>query len=293
MPADPDYNVLRPVVKWAGGKRQILPYLVCALPPRWIRYYEPFIGGGALLIELFTRHQLRNATIADLNPELVNLYCILRDRPEDLIQALEQDGYENNREAYEKARDTFNRIRGVSNCALDRAVLLVYLNRHGYNGLWRVNRKGEFNVPFGRYKKPRLPSAELIRAFSSLLSGITICHADFESAVVGATSGDLVYFDPPYHPVSPTASFTAYGAGGFSYHDQERLARISRDLASRGVAVIVSNSDTPEIRDLYSGFALQSVPANRSINSRGDRRTGAVELILTAGFGDSIPSGNW
>jgi DNA adenine methylase len=282
--------VLRPVVKWAGGKRQILPHLIHSLPLRWNQYYEPFIGGGALFIELYTLDLLRKATIADLNPELVNLYQVVRDRPEDLIQALEMEKHKNTQEAYQKARDTFNQIRSAPDRSLERAVLLLYLNRHGYNGLWRVNRKGEFNVPFGRYKDPRLPAAELIRMFSRMLAQVTICNADFETVVATAQAGDLVYFDPPYQPVSSTASFTAYGAQGFSYQDQVRLAAVSHQLAERGVTIIVSNSDTPEIRDLYEGFSLQSIPANRVINSRGDRRTGAMELILSAGFNEDIAS---
>ena len=161
------------------------------------------------------------------------------------------------------------------------AALLVYLNKHSYNGLWRVNRKGHYNVPFGKYTRLSLPSHQSLLKFSRMLQGITLMHADFGHIVRTAKRGDFVYFDPPYHPLSKTASFTDYTTGGFAFTDQERLARVFHRLSDRGVRLMLSNSSTPEIEELYDGYTIHTVNAKRFINCKGERRGGAFELIIT------------
>ncbi len=282
--------MIKPLVKWAGGKRQILHHLLNHLPNSWQHFYEPFIGGGALFIALGNQGRINEATISDANTELVNLYRVVQTQPEDLIQALSRPEFENNREKYLELRETFNRKR-ESLDPIDKAALFLYLNRHGYNGLWRMNRKGDFNVPFGKYKSPRFPTRELILGFSKLLKNVTILEADFAHAVGKARTGDFVYFDPPYFPVSSTSHFTAYHGKEFLFEDQVRLSRLCRNLTERGVAVMISNSCSSEIRDLYRGFHIELITAGRSINCRGDRRTGIPEMIITNYFseGKSTP----
>lgn len=274
--------MLKPVVKWAGGKRQILPHLSKHLPDQWDHYYEPFVGGGALLIHLYNHNLLNHATISDTNGELVDLYRVIRDNPEELIHALNDPILCNTRKDYLELRQRFNRLKRYRRYSIEKAVLFLYLNRHGYNGLWRVNRRGEFNVPFGRYRSPALPSPEHIGAFSLMLKEVVIRKGDFASATKKAKAGDFVYFDPPYQPVSGTANFTSYVAGGFTYNEQVRLARICTELRNRGVAVMVSNSFTPEILSLYQGFTINRVIAHRAINSKPDARSGITELIITS-----------
>jgi DNA adenine methylase len=273
--------VIKPVVKWAGGKRQILAHLIDHLPVSWEHYYEPFIGGGALLIALKNRGMINKATISDANPELVNLYRVIQKRPTDLIRALKHPEFKNNRQQYLEMRNAFNRIRGDPSKTVERSALFLYLNRHGYNGLWRVNRKGEFNVPFGRYNSPMLPSPGLILAFSHLLECVSILEGDFAVTVQKARKGDFVYCDPPYFPISSTSRFTAYHVKEFSFEDQIRLSNVCKSLTNHGVSVMVSNSWASEICELYRGFNCEIIEAARPINSRGDRRSGIPEMIIT------------
>jgi len=218
--------MLKPLVKWAGGKRQLLPELTKRLPEKWKTYYEPFVGGGALLIELYKKKMLKSAVISDLNEELINLYCVVKNRPYELIEMLSNADFKNEKETYLKLRERFNEIIGNPEYSIERAALLLYLNKHCYNGLWRVNKAGKFNVPFGRYKNPSMPSRKHILEFSSMLKSVEILNLDFEKAVSFASEGDFVYFDPPYQPVSETAYFTDYTSTGFDYSEQKRLAKV-------------------------------------------------------------------
>lgn len=270
-----------PLLKWAGGKRQLRTELLKRLPNRWATYYEPFIGGGALLVELANRDRLTKAVIGDLNAELVNLYRVVQQDPDGLVQALAGTKFRNDPDSFRQLRMEFNALIGTRKRPVDRAALLVYLNKHSYNGLWRVNRKGRYNVPFGKHPRMSLPSPESVHAFSRMLCGVSLFHADFEYVVRTAKAGDFVYFDPPYHPLSRTACFTDYTTGGFSFRDQERLARVFCRLSERGVRAMLSNSCTPEIEELYSGFSIHTVPAKRFINCKGTRRNGTHELIVT------------
>ena len=270
-----------PLLKWAGGKRQLRSELTRRLPERWGTYFEPFIGGGALLVELTNMDRLDRAVIGDKNPELVNLYRVVKEDPEGLFRALLDEKFRNDEESYRSLKAEFNTLIGTRKHPVERAALLVYLNKHSYNGLWRVNRKGYYNVPFGKYSRLSLPSNQSLLKFSRMLGNVTLMHADFEQVVRTAKREDFVYFDPPYHPLSKTACFTDYTTGGFSFDDQERLARAFRRLSDKGALLMLSNSSTPEIKDLYEGFAIHTVSAKRFINCKGEKRGGAVELIVT------------
>lgn len=255
--------------------------LLVRLPVAWGRYYEPFVGGGALLINLYNMQRLSGATIADANEELINLYKVVRARPDDLIESLKNRAFTNHRGQYLQNRSLFNSMRGKKGLEVDRAAYFTYLNRHGFNGLWRVNKDGDFNVPFGTYTNPQLPSPADITAFSEMLREVTILHEDFERSVGTVQRGDFVYFDPPYHPLSSTSNFTGYQPGGFHFQNQARLAEVCRNLSGRGVFLMVSNSDRQEVIGLYEGFKVDRITAKRAINSRPDRRSGISELVIT------------
>jgi len=275
------YGVIVPLLKWAGGKRQLRSELTGLLPDHWGTYFEPFIGGGALLVELANLGRLDRAVIGDKNPELVNLYRVVKQDPERLTRALADEKFRNDDESFRQLKAEFNALIGTRRRPVERAALLVYLNKHSYNGLWRVNRKGHYNVPFGKYTRLSLPSHQSLLKFSRMLQGITLMHADFEHIVRTAKRGDFVYFDPPYHPLSKTARFTDYTTGGFPFEDQVRLARVFRRLSDKGVLLMLSNSCTPEIEELYEGFFRHTVTAKRFINCNGRKRSGASELIIT------------
>ena len=269
---------LKPILKWAGGKRQILPYLLKYLPDDFNTYYEPFAGGLALLIELFNQNRIKKAVISDINKDLINLYRIIKEKPYDLISRLKEIPFKNNREDYYSARKLFNSIEPEEN--VTRAALLLYLNRHGYNGLYRVNSKGEFNVPFGRYDNPSLPDEDNIVKFHEMLKSCEILNLDFAEAVKMARRSDFVYFDPPYMPLNETSYFTDYTSGGFSERDQERLALVFKKLSSEGVFVIQSNSDNQFIRQLYAEYNIVEIEARRNINSNASKRGSVKELII-------------
>jgi len=267
----------RPFLKWAGGKAGLAEELLRRAPAAFGSYFEPFVGSGALFFRLLRQGLPGSAHLSDSNGELVDAYLAVRDHPEALVALLA--GYPHNAEFYYA-------LRAKDPAALDlmaRAARTIYLNKTGYNGLYRVNRRGQFNVPFGRYRSPRYCDAENLRAVSAALKGIDIRCAPFESVLERAAHGDLVYFDPPYAPLSATACFTAYQPGGFSPADQARLRDVCAELARRGVHVLLSNSDTELVRALYGAppFRLHRVQAGRAINSNGARRGKVIELIVT------------
>ncbi len=260
----------RPFLKWVGGKGQLLDQFRSLLPDTFGRYFEPFLGGGAL----FFARGPGSAVLADVNVELVDCYCAIRDSVDDVIRALRKHRYE--KEHYYAVR-----LRRPESMTLPRrAARTIFLNRSGYNGLYRVNRAGRFNVPFGRYTNPTLCDASNLHACSKALQGVELRCCGFASAVEDAQRGDFVYFDPPYVPVSPTANFTQYAAGRFGWAQQQELAKVFRDLAGRGVSVMLSNSDTPEVRALYRGFRIDGVAATRMINSNPERRGKVTEVVV-------------
>lgn len=271
---------MKPIVKWAGGKTRLLPELLKRVPRTIDTYVEPFAGGAALFFALAARavehgeRPFKRAVLADKNEDLVACYRAVRDRVEDVISALRPYRYD--RELYYRAREQDPRtLDDVS-----RAARLVFLNRTCYNGLWRVNSKGKFNVPFGKYKNPTILDADGLRAAARLLEGVTIEIADFEKVTRKLGKKDFVYFDPPYVPVSKTADFTSYSAEGFDRADQERLRDRMRELKARGARALLSNADTPETRELYSEFAVDTVLMPRNINSDGKKRGDIAELLV-------------
>ena len=267
----------KPFVKWAGGKSRLLPELLARVPPRVKTYVEPFAGGAALFFALAREQRFEQAILTDRNEELVACYRAVRDDVEALIEALAGYTHDEDRFYTERDRDT-RRLSDV-----DRGARFIFLNRTCFNGLWRVNAKGKFNVPFGRYKNPRICDPEGLRAAARALAGAVIEVSDFDDAVrklAKLGKRDFVYFDPPYVPVSHTADFTAYASGGFGPRDQERLVQTLRWLGSRGVKAMLSNADTARTRELYAGFTTVQVKMPRSINSDATKRGDTGELIV-------------
>jgi DNA adenine methylase len=269
----------RPFLKWAGGKRQLLPALtgaVAAAGP-FRHYHEPFLGGGALYFALARAGRLpAGSYLSDLNQPLIETYLAVRDEVDGLIQLL----HEHKRRHSE---DYFYRVRSESPATpIARAARILYLNRTCYNGLYRENSKGQFNTPFGRYKDPVICDTENLRAVSEFLQDTELACVDFSSVLERAEPNDLVYFDPPYVPLSRTANFTAYSREGFGPKDQERLAQTFAALARHGVKVVLSNSMTDSTRALYEGFPITAVMATRRVNSRAERRGAIPEAIVTS-----------
>ncbi len=270
----------QPVLKWAGGKRQLLPQILSHLPERIDTYYEPFVGGGAVFFALAAEGRFRRAVISDQNADLICVYEAVRDDVEGVIAALSRMPH--SEEAYYRVRSS--RPRTLAR----RAARVIYLNRTGYNGLYRVNRSGQFNVPYGRYKRPRICDADNLRSVSEALNQVTVRVEDFETVVRRARRGDAVYFDPPYVPVSRSASFAAYHSVPFQLDEHRRLTRTYRRLVECGVCAVLSNSDTPETRALYSELSFDVVSARRSINSNTQGR-GPVRELLVFGVAEPKP----
>jgi DNA adenine methylase len=278
---------VKPVLKWAGGKRQllepILSFVDRAFPDRIEKYYEPFAGGAAVFFALVSRGKFEKARLSDMNADLIRVYSALRDDAESVILELQKLlDLGHSEEVYYKVRDK----RPVKPSA--RAARLIYLNRTGYNGLYRVNRSGEFNVPFGRYKTPRILDKPRLFAAAEALQGVELTVEDFEESCKAAKRGDFVYFDPPYVPVSKTASFAAYHSKAFDFAEHQRLAKTFARLNKRRVTLLLSNSDTPETRELFQAFDTRTVQATRAINSKGAKR-GAVPELLVHGDANKRP----
>jgi len=271
---------VRPIVKWAGGKTRLLPHLLARVPAELRTYAEPFAGGAALFFALSAedargRKTFERAVLADQNQDLVACYRAVRDEVERVIDALR--GYRYDRDVYYATRALDP--RGMSD--VERAARLVYLNRSCFNGLWRVNAKGEFNVPFGRHKNPRILDEDGLHAAAHALRKVDLRLCDYGEVTATLGEGDFVYLDPPYVPVSATASFTSYVAGGFGPGDQLRLADELARLRARGVLAMLSNADTAATRELYKDFANHVVRAPRAINSDPDGRGDTSELVVT------------
>lgn len=279
-----------PFIKWAGGKTQLLSQLAPYFPQRYERFYEPFIGGGAVYFHL----QPRSACLADINPELINLYRVVREMPEALMAMLDDLAQRRDYETFyyelrerqpvdlapERLDD--DRIPVQDRDRLWVAARTLYLNKTGFNGLFRVNSKGRFNVPWGRRKRlPQLYRRDELLNAARLLQGAEIRVADFADLLATAQAGDFVYLDPPYHPVSPTASFTSYTRLDFPPDEQERLAQWLHRLDERGIRFLLNNSDTEFTRQLYAPFNIAVAQARRMINSAGDKRGPVNELIVT------------
>lgn len=303
--APPAEQPARPILKWAGGKRQLLPALRPYYPPMFRRYFEPFLGSGAVFLDLYNRGSLegREVYLSDINGDIIGCYRAVRDDPGRVIAsltALEREHRARGREHFYVVRDErFNPARRALETGSGQApryppelaAMLIYLNRTGYNGLFRVNADGAFNVPAGRYASARICDADNLRRLATALRGRGV-HVDirpFDLALGRAGRRDFVYLDPPYAPLSRTAHFRSYTAGGFGAEQQSALQRSVLALASRGAQVLLSNSVAPAIRDLYAenaeahsaGLRAVTVPARRAINSQAAGRGAVLEYLIT------------
>lgn len=266
-------------LKWAGGKASLLRQYAPFFPERAATYYEPFVGSAAVFFQLRNRDFAEQYRLSDVNPELVNVYRVVRDQVEALIARLKahqadhgKDHYYAVREMDRKGLDRFSEI--------ERAARMIYLNRTCYNGLWRVNSRGHFNVPMGRYKNPGIVREARLRAASEALQGVEIEQCPFSEAVVDAGADDFVYFDPPYVPVNATSNFTSYSAHDFGEADQRELAGVFAGLAARAM---LSNSDVPLVHELYGDFQIETIKAKRRINSNAERR-GTISEVLVLNY---------
>ena len=263
-----------PIVKWVGGKRQLMFELLKNMPKDYNRYFEPFIGGGALFFEL----QPDNAYISDMNEELINLYQVVRDNVVELITDLQK---------HDISKEYFMEIRNIDRTEeyenwsdVQKASRFIYLNRTCFNGMYRVNSKGEFNVPFGHYKNPRILDENNLVNCSNLLQRTEIKHADFSEILKKVKKGDFVYFDPPYVPLSETSSFTSYTKNGFDMDMQFKLRDVCDELDSMGVKFLLSNSDTKLVNELYENYNIKKVFASRQINANADGRGKITEVLV-------------
>jgi DNA adenine methylase len=267
-----------PFIKWVGGKGKLLGQLLPLLPPgaELMRHVEPFAGGAALF---FARRPGR-ALLCDVNPALTDLYLAVRDDVDSVIEALEPLVAQHAAASgsYYAVRERYNARRSASRA--ERAAMFVYLNKTCFNGLHRVNRKGEFNVPEGRYKNPRILDEENLRSASAALAGCEIKNQGFEALLGSAKPGDFVYLDPPYEPVSRTSNFTSYAEEGFSQRDQERLRDVYAELDRRGCKLMLSNSDAPFIRELYRSWRIDLVAAPRAVSCDARGRGLVSEVVV-------------
>lgn len=275
----------RPFLKWAGGKGRLIEQYRAFLPAKMRHYHEPFLGGGAIFFHLHDRCD--RAVLADLNDELVNVYRCVRDDVEAIIEILHQHQQRHCRDYYYAVRAN-TQLRS----AIHRAARLIYLNKTCFNGLYRENSKGHFNVPMGRYKKPKVCDATTLKQASAALQHADLICAEFTAMLNRAESDrDFVYFDPPYHPISATSSFTSYNRYGFRAEDQQRLQQTFTALAERGIQVMLSNSDCAFIRQLYQDFYIYEIQASRAINSNAQRRGKISELVITSYPADTAAEG--
>ena len=270
---------LQPFTKWTGGKRQLLPVIRELMPKTYNRYFEPFVGGGALFFDLAPK----DAVINDFNAELINCYQQIKDNPQELIEILKVHQEYNSKEYYLDLRsaDRDERIDMMSE--VQRAARILYMLRVDFNGLYRVNSKNQFNVPYGRYKNPKIVDENLVSAISTYLNNnkIEIKKGDFEKAVLDVQQGDFVYFDPPYIPLSETSAFTSYTHEGFSYDDQVRLRDTFKRLSDTGAYVMLSNSSSALVEELYKDFNIHYVEATRTNGAKSSSRGKISEIIVT------------
>lgn len=263
-----------PIVKWVGGKRQLMFELLKNMPKSYNRYFEPFIGGGALFFEL----QPEQAYISDMNEELINLYSVVQDNVYELIKDLSK---------HEVSKEYFLEIRNIDRTEqytelsdVERASRFIYLNRTCFNGMYRVNSQGQFNVPFGHYKNPRIIDENNLLNCSELLKKTEIKCADFSEILTKVKKGDLVYFDPPYVPLNETSSFTSYTKDGFDINMQFKLRDVCDELDNNGVKFMLSNSDTKLVNELYVNYEIKKVFASRQINANADGRGKITEVLV-------------
>lgn len=264
-------------IKWAGGKTQLISQYAELYPQKFNRYFEAFLGSGAVFFDIKNRFMPLQCFLSDINENLINTFKAVRDNVEELIVLLkEHRDKDNSREYFNRQRDKFNSMES----GLEKAAIFIYLNKTCFNGLYRVNSKGKFNVPFGKYKKPAILQENKLRKASELLQGAMIAPIPFTEALEKAKNGDFVYLDPPYFPLTSTASFTAYQKDAFLENEQKQLAQLFKELDEKGCFVMLSNSDTPFIRELYRKFSIVTVKARRAINCIGTKRGKINEIVV-------------
>ncbi len=272
--------LVQPFLKWAGGKRQLLPAIKEYLPAKYTEYYEPFIGAGAVLFSL----QPKKSIINDTNSELVNCYQVIKHQSEELLKLCQQHKEYNSKEYYYQLREQDRQSDFDKLLPLERAARIIYLNKTCFNGLFRVNSSGQFNVPYGKYKNPTIADPTVIKAISNYLNQawVSILNGDFEQAVATAKKGAFIYFDPPYHPLNDTSSFTGYSMNGFGEEQQTRLRDLCNDLSDKGCQILVSNSATPLIKSLYDDprYEVVEVKATRAINAVSSKRGKINEVLI-------------
>jgi len=270
----------KPFVKWAGGKRQLITSLEGHLPKKFGTYFEPFLGGGALLFHLLNQSPNLKCNISDLNSDLILAYITIRDKVEQLVESLERHS---GKYSADKIEYYYSVRESAPKNQIEKVSRLLFLNKTCFNGLYRVNSKGQFNVPLGRYTNPSIVNKENLISVSKILQSknIAIRCQDFEAILDEAKKDDYVYFDPPYQPVSKTANFTSYTKCEFTYDDLKRLANVCQKLDKKDCKVLLSNSNTKEVRKLFSSkWKVVEVSANRAINSNSKKRTGHTELLI-------------
>jgi DNA adenine methylase len=271
----------QPFLKWAGGKSQLLYQYEPYFPKDHMRgYYEPFVGSGAVFFHLRGRELFETYYLSEINVELLNCYRIVRDRVEDLIKLLAEHKTRHNHEYYYFVRNRDRDSMWSHASPVERAARMIYLNKTCYNGLWRVNQQGHFNVPMGRYKNPDIVNEDRLRAASRALQGVELAAEDFELVIRRASHGDFVYFDPPYFPLSETSNFTSYARDDFGEYEQRKLALVFSEMDRRGCRVMLSNSDTPFVRELYQNYRIETVTARRVINSAKSKRGAISEVVV-------------
>ncbi|MEM9509156.1 MAG: DNA adenine methylase [Cyanobacteria bacterium P01_E01_bin.35] len=275
-----DNTYAQPFLKWAGGKRQLLPEIQKFIPTKYTEYYEPFVGAGAVLFSL----QPKKCIINDTNRELINCYQVIRDQPEELIRLCQQHQANNSKEYYYILREQDRQDDFTDRSPTERAARIIYLNKTCFNGLFRVNSSGQFNVPYGKYKNPTIADPAVIKAISVYLNQaqVSILNGDFAQAVSTAKKGAFIYFDPPYHPLSDTSSFTGYSMNGFGEEEQIRLKELCDELTAKGCQVLASNSAAPLIKSLYDdpNYEILEVKATRAINTVASKRGRINELLI-------------
>ncbi|WP_245336274.1 MULTISPECIES: DNA adenine methylase [unclassified Staphylococcus] len=273
------YNpILQPILKWVGGKRQLIKEISPLIPRNISTYVEPFVGGGAVLFNV----QPKRAIINDLNEELINTYRVIKNYPEELIQKLMYHNENNNEEYFYKLRALDRDVKYKNIGEISRAARIIYLNKTCYNGLYRVNSSGFFNTPYGKYKSPNIVNETMIRAMTNYFnsSNVKILNGDYKLALKGLRKGSFVYFDPPYVPISTSSSFTGYTEQGFGLDDQLDLKKECDKLNAKGIKFLLSNSDTPFIRELYADYNIKTVQAKRAINSNASKRGDINEVLV-------------
>lgn len=266
---------VRPFLKWVGGKSQLLPEISKRLPVSYSRYFEPFVGGGAVFFSL----QESQACLIDINPELINTYRVVRDDVDALIGDLKQHVYD--KAYYYYMRNIDREVEYSTWSSTRKASRFIYLNKTCYNALYRVNSRYQFNTPFGRYTNPTILDEENLNACSSVLKGVELTVGDFRTIESMVTPADFVYFDPPYIPLTKTSSFTAYTRGGFDQSMQQALCDLCHRLNDRGVCFMLSNSSAPPVLELYRQFKIEFVQASRAVNSQADKRGKVSEVLVT------------